>query len=96
LVDFSHFVIDKIGKRHQVDGVYTDFLKAVDRVNHGLLCFDLIRSFSGMMLAWSASGPYGVLFFINNVDEVFQIFQHVSALGGPLKVLTIATGFSVS
>jgi hypothetical protein len=23
----------------------------------------------------------GPLFFINNVDEVFQIFQHISALG---------------
>jgi hypothetical protein len=40
---------------HQVDGVYTDFSKAFDRVTHDLLCFELMRSFSEMMLArfWS-------------------------------------------
>jgi hypothetical protein len=54
-LEFSHFVIEKIENGHQEDGVYTDFSEAFDRVNHGLLCFDLMRSFSGMMLAlfWS-------------------------------------------
>jgi hypothetical protein len=53
LVEFYNFVIDKIENGHQIDGgVYTKFSKAFDRVNHGLLCFDLMRSFSGMMLAW--------------------------------------------
>jgi hypothetical protein len=51
----SNFVIDKIENGHQGDGVYTDFSKAFDQVNHGLLCFDLMRSFSGMRLAWFRS-----------------------------------------
>jgi hypothetical protein len=44
----------------------------------------------------------GHLFFINNVDEVFRIFQHASALSHAddlklfiTKVLTIATGYRV-
>jgi hypothetical protein len=89
--------------------VYTDFSKAFDRVTHFLLCFELMKSFSGMMLArfWSYligrtqyvrlddflsdvtychSGVpqvihLGSLFFINNVAEMFRIFQYVSTLG---------------
>jgi hypothetical protein len=85
------------------------FQKAFDRGNHGLLCFNLMRSFSGTMLAcfWSyltghnqcirfddflsdviychSGVPQGshlsLLFFINNVDEVFRIFQLVFSLG---------------
>jgi hypothetical protein len=52
LVEFCNFVIDKIENGHQVDGMYTEFSKGFRRVNHGLLCFDLMRSFSGMRLAW--------------------------------------------
>jgi hypothetical protein len=51
LVEFSNFVIDKIENGHLVDGVYTDYLKAFDRVNYSLLCFHLMRSFSEMTLA---------------------------------------------
>jgi lipid-A-disaccharide synthase-like uncharacterized protein len=101
LVEFSNFVIDRL-----MECMYTDFSKAFDRVNDGLMCFDLMRSFSVMMLAWfwshlhgrthrddflsdviycHSSVPQGshlgLLFFINNVDEVFCIFQHVSVLG---------------
>jgi hypothetical protein len=37
----------------------------------------------------------GLLFFINNVDEVFRIFQHVSALGyaDDLKLFMIIESF---
>jgi hypothetical protein len=79
-VEFSNFVIDKTEHGHQVDGLYKAFSKAFDQVNHGLLCFDLMRSFSGMRLAWFWSymtgrsqsvSNFGPLFFINNVDEVF-------------------------
>jgi hypothetical protein len=48
LVEFSNFVIDNIKNGHQVDGVITDFSKAFDGVNRGLLCFNLMSSFSGM------------------------------------------------
>jgi hypothetical protein len=47
MVEFSNFVIDKIENGHQADGVYTDFSKAFDRVNHGLLCFDFDEEFLG-------------------------------------------------
>jgi hypothetical protein len=59
-------VIDKIENGHQVDGVCTDFSKAFDRVNDGLLCFDL----TGV----PQDSHLGMLLFINNVDEVFRIF----------------------
>jgi hypothetical protein len=39
LVEFSNFV-----NGHQVDEVYTDFSKAFDQVNHGLLSFNLKSS----------------------------------------------------
>jgi hypothetical protein len=51
LIEFFNFVIDKTENGHQVDEVYTDFSNTFDRVNHGLLCFDLMRSFSEIMLA---------------------------------------------
>jgi hypothetical protein len=40
LVEFSNFVNDKIKNGHQVDLLFTG------------LCFELMRSFSGMILAW--------------------------------------------
>jgi hypothetical protein len=37
LVEFSNFVLSEMEDGLQVDAVYTDFSKAFDRVNHGLL-----------------------------------------------------------
>jgi hypothetical protein len=37
LVQFSNFVLREIEDGLHVNAVYTDFLKAFDRVNHGLL-----------------------------------------------------------
>jgi hypothetical protein len=109
LMEFSNLVINEIEEGHQVDGVYTDFSKAFDGVNHGLLCFDLSKTQRGSMLSWSESyltgrtqrvkmedylsesvychsgvpqgSHLGPLFFIDNVDSVFRIFEHVAALG---------------
>jgi hypothetical protein len=39
LVEFSNFVLSEIEDGLQVDAVYTDFSKAFDRVNHGLLVY---------------------------------------------------------
>jgi Reverse transcriptase (RNA-dependent DNA polymerase) len=55
LVEFSNFVIDKIENGRQVDGVYTDFSKAFDRVNHCLLYTNLSKDLEGSMLCWSGS-----------------------------------------
>jgi hypothetical protein len=37
LLEFSNFVLSEMEDGLQVDAVYTDFSKAFDRVNHGLL-----------------------------------------------------------
>jgi hypothetical protein len=37
LMQFSNFFIGEMDKGRHVDAVYTDFSKAFDRVNHGLL-----------------------------------------------------------
>jgi hypothetical protein len=50
LVEFSNFVIDKIENGRQVDGVYTDFSKAFDRVSHCLLYINLSKNLEGSML----------------------------------------------
>jgi hypothetical protein len=39
----------------QVDGVYSDFSKAFDRVLHGLLKFNLSILFDGSVLCWMES-----------------------------------------
>ncbi len=109
LVEFSHFVIDEIENGHQVDGVYTDFSKAFDRVNHRNLHDNLAKDFEGAQLNWNWSyltgrtqrvklednlsesicchsgvpqgSHLGPLFFIDDINDIFQIFLHASALG---------------
>jgi hypothetical protein len=50
LVEFSNFVLSEMKEGFQVDAVYTDFSKAFDRVNHGLLVGTLTRKFRGPMI----------------------------------------------
>jgi hypothetical protein len=45
LVEFSNFVLSEMEDGLQVDAVYTDFSKAFDRVNHGLILGTLTRKF---------------------------------------------------
>jgi Reverse transcriptase (RNA-dependent DNA polymerase) len=53
VIEFSSSIIGNIGD--QVDGVYTDFSKAFDRVIHRLLCLNHSRDLEGAMLGWSES-----------------------------------------
>jgi Reverse transcriptase (RNA-dependent DNA polymerase) len=106
-MEFSNFVISEIEEGNQVDGVYTDFSKAFDRVNNSWLCINLSKNEEGSMcssesyltgrpqrvkledylsefvychsgvLQGSLLGPF---FFIDDVDGVLRIFEHVSAL----------------
>jgi hypothetical protein len=54
-VQFTNFVIGEIEDGWQVDGVYTDFSNAFDRVLHGLLKFNLSILFGGSLLCWMGS-----------------------------------------
>jgi hypothetical protein len=55
LIQFTNGVIGKIEDAWQVDGVYTDFSKAFDRVRRGLLKFNLSILFVGSLLCWMGS-----------------------------------------
>jgi hypothetical protein len=55
LVQFTNSVIGEIEDGWQVDGVYTDFSKAFDRLLHGLLKFNLSILFGGLLLCWMGS-----------------------------------------
>jgi hypothetical protein len=50
LVQFTNGVIGEIEDGWQVDGKYTDFSKAFDRVLHGLLEYNLSILFGGSLL----------------------------------------------
>jgi hypothetical protein len=52
LVEFSNLVLSEMEDGLQVDAAYTDFLKAFDRVNHGLLVGTLTRKFRDSMIFW--------------------------------------------
>jgi hypothetical protein len=55
LVEFPNFVLSEMEEGLQVDAVYTNFSKAFDRVNHGLLLSSLTRKFRGSMIFWMGS-----------------------------------------
>jgi hypothetical protein len=55
LIQFTNGVIGKIEDAWQVDGVYTEFSKAFDRVRRGLLKFNLSILFGGSLLCWMGS-----------------------------------------
>jgi hypothetical protein len=50
VLEFFNFVLIEMEDVLQVDAVYTDFSKALDRVNHALLLGTLTRKFCGACL----------------------------------------------
>lgn len=56
LLEFNHFIFNKINSLDQVDVIYTDFTKAFDRINHGLLICKLSAfNFDIIFLNWLKS-----------------------------------------
>lgn len=56
LLQFSAEVMEGFARREQTDVIYTDFSKAFDKVNHGLLLFKLDRmGFGCNFLSWLSS-----------------------------------------
>jgi hypothetical protein len=65
LVECSNFVLSEMEDRLQVDAVYTDFLKAFDMVNHGLLLGTLTQKFRPLMqihlvFSWVETGDVSI------------------------------------
>jgi hypothetical protein len=55
LVQFTNGVIGEIEDGWQIDGVYTEFSKAFDRVLYGLLKLNLSILFGRLLLCWIGS-----------------------------------------
>jgi hypothetical protein len=76
----------------QVDGAYTEFSKAFDRLFYGMLKFNLSILFGGLFLSWiglsdrsnttcQIGGLFIQIFFILDTNEALDLFENVSVLG---------------
>lgn len=53
LLSMQQFITDGLEKNKQVDIIYTDFVKAFDRINHDILCSRLSNfGINGLFLKW--------------------------------------------
>jgi hypothetical protein len=55
LVQFSNFVLSEMEDSLQGDAVYTDFSRAFNGLDHGLLLGTLTRKFHSLMIFWMGS-----------------------------------------
>ena len=73
LLLYEHFILGAIEEGYQVDSVYTDFSKAFDRVNHGILLTKLEHlGFSKIWLKWLHS-------FLNDRVQIVKYGDSVSS-----------------
>jgi hypothetical protein len=63
-MQLSDFVNGKIEKGRQVDVMYTDFLKAFDKLSHELLLYYLTVKLCSLLLCWMGS------YFFSNIQQV--------------------------
>ena len=72
LLEYRVFLSEALESGGQVDSVYTDYSKAFDRVDHGLLKRKLIKwGFSPRIVSWIYS-------FITNRVQTVKIYNFVS------------------
>lgn len=72
LVLFSQFCLDEMEKGKQVDVLYTDFVKAFDRVHHGLLLQKMLKlGINDTFLKWLRS-------YLSNRRQTVRIDGHSS------------------
>jgi hypothetical protein len=75
--------VEKDNHGWQVDGVYTDFAKAFDRVLHGLLKFNLSILFGISLLCWMGSYLTGQTQRVKLEDYLSESIQcHSGVLQG--------------
>ena len=73
LLLYEHFILGAIKEGYLVDSVYTDFSKAFDRVNHGILLTKLEHlGFSKIWLKWLHS-------FLNDRVQIVKYGDSVSS-----------------
>lgn len=72
LVTYSDYLFKAIDRGHQVDAVYTDFMKAFDKVDHKLLLKKLaFNGIRGNLLRWFAA-------YLRNRTQVVVFNGHMS------------------
>lgn len=76
LLTYEHHLLNAFENKYQVDAVYTDFSKAFDRVDHGILV-NKLRSIGihGSLLKWLESN-------VTNRYQVVKIKNHISSVIG--------------
>jgi hypothetical protein len=95
LVEFSNFVLTEMEDGLQVGAAYTDFSKAFDKVNQGLLLGTLTRKFRGSMIFWMGSYLTGRTQRVRVGDYLSETIYYIFLGKQPIKTKNghIITGF---
>ncbi|KAF0736594.1 Uncharacterized protein FWK35_00021647, partial [Aphis craccivora] len=80
-VDFTSYVYESFERKQQVDVIYTDFSKAFDSIDHGILINTLDRLGVGEpLLSWQTSYLHDRYQFINLFHTTFKNYRVLSGV----------------